>query len=137
MVIRNKLKGVEDILIKDAKETTLSLLQLSKKYGVTKQAISSFIHRKGIKRPKPPEKEHAETCSICRSLLRIAQKPHSDFISSRTIKKKLRLGSWKWIYHIRILRKKGLISQRFGRLFSRKVERAYQIYFNTGLPIER
>lgn len=137
MVIRNKLKGVEDKLIKDAKETTLSLSQLAEKYGVSKQGISRFIHRKGIKRPKLPEKEHVETCSICQSLLRIANKRHSDFISSRTIKKQLGLRSGEWIYHIRILRKKGLISQRFGRLHSRKVELAYQIYFEKGLPIER
>ena len=137
MVIRNKLKGVEDKLIKDAKETTLSLSQLAEKYGVSKQGISIFIHRKGIKRPKLPKKEHVETCSICQSLLRMANKRHSDFISSRTIKKQLGLERGKWRYHICILRNKGLISQRFGRLFSRKVELAYQIYFDKGLPVER
>ena len=68
-------------------------------------------------------------------LIRIAKKPHSDFISSRTIKEKLRIGTQEWVYHVRILREKGLISQKFGRLQSQKLERAYQIYFKRRLPV--
>ncbi len=111
MVIRNKLKGVKDKLIKDAKETTLSLSQLAAKYGVSKQGISGFIHRKGIKRPKLPEKEHVETCSICQSLLRIAQKPHSDFICAHTIKDELRIHKARWLYHLRFSENRDLSRQ--------------------------
>lgn len=125
------LRSVENQLIKDLEETTIPLWQLREKYGVSRQAISNFRNRRGIKRPK---REHTEKCSICQGLIRISKKPHSDFISSRTIKKQLGLKNIK--YHIGILRKKGLISQKFGRLhFSERTERAYQIYFKKRLPI--
>ncbi len=127
-----QLKGVEDQLIKGLRETTLPYRKLGEKYGVSRQAIFAFMHRKGIKRPK---REHIENCSICQRLIRIGKKPHSDFISSRTIKEKLRIGTQEWVYHVRILREKGLIPQKFGRLQSQKLERAYQIYFKRRLPV--
>ena len=132
MGIIGQLKEVEDQLIKELKETTVSSLRLAKKYGVSKQAIYEFIQRKEIKRPK---REHTEKCRICQRLLRISKKPHSDFISSRTIKEKIRVGGATLNYHLRILRKKELISQKFGRLQSQKLERAYQIYFKRRLPV--
>ena len=127
-----QLRKVEGRLIKDLEKTTIPFWRLGNKYGVSKQAISLFLHRKGIKRPK---REHTETCSICQGLIRIAKKPHSDFISSHTIKKQLGLGPVIFLYHIGILRRKGLVSQNFGRLRSRRVERAYQIYFKKKLPV--
>ena len=127
-----KLRRVEDRLIKDLEETTTPFLKLGKQYGVSKQAIFAFCNRRGIKRPK---REHTEKCSICQGLTRIAKKPHSDFISSHTIKKQLGLGQGEFRYHISFLRKKGLISQKFGRLHSKKAEWAYQIYFKKRLPI--
>ena len=130
-----KPKEVEDQLIKDLKESTLSFGELGKKYGVTRQAIFQFAKMRGIKRPKKPKKVHTETCSICQSLIKISKKPHSDFISSQTIKDQLRLQKASWHYHLRILRKHGLISQKFGRLKSRKAEKAYQIYFKKRLPV--
>jgi hypothetical protein len=125
-----ELRKVEDRLIKDLEQATITLSKLGKKYGVSRQAIFNFIHRKGIKRPK---REHTERCLICQGLIRIAKKPHSDFISSRTIKEQLGLRNLK--YHIGILRQKGLVSQMFGRLHSTKAERAYQIYFKKRLPV--
>jgi biotin operon repressor len=130
-----KLRSVGDRLIKDLEETTLSFAELGKRYGVSRQAIFGFCQWRGIKRPKKPKREHTQNCSICQSLLRIAKKPHSDFISSQTIKEQLKLRKPKWLYHIHILRKKGLISQKFGRLKSRKAEKAYQIYFKKRLPV--
>ena len=132
MGTRGQLSRVEDRLIKDLEETTIPFRRLGKKYGVSKQAIFAFIHRKAIKRPK---REHTEKCSICQGLIRIAKKPHSDFISSHTIKKQLSLEKANFLYHIGILRKKGLISQKFGRLHSKKAELAYQIYFKKRLPV--
>ena len=127
-----QLRRVEDRLTKDLEGTTIPLQILGKKYGVSKQAIFGFIHQKGIKRPK---REHTEKCSICQGLIRIAKKPHSDFISSHTIRKQLGLGTIRFSNHLRILRKKGLISQKFGILRSIKLERAYQIYFKKRLPV--
>ena len=127
-----QLKEVEDQLIKELKETTVSSLRLARKYGVSKQAIYQFIQRKEIKRPK---REHTEKCLICQRLFRIAKKPHSDFICSRTIKGKIRVGGATLNYHLRILRKKELISQKFGRLKSKKLERPYQIYFKRRFPV--
>ena len=132
MGIVGQLREVEDKLIKDLEGTTIPQWRLGKKYGVSKQAIYQFIQRKEIKRPK---REHTEKCLICQRLLRISKKPHSDFISSRTIKKALGIGTPKWQYHITILRKKGLVSQKFGRLQSENLERAYQIYFKKRLPV--
>ena len=127
-----RLKRVEDQLIKDLEETAIPFWRLGKKYGVSRQAVFGFCSRRGIKRPK---REHTEKCSICQGLIRIAKKPHSDFISSRTIKKQLGLGNVKFLYHIGVLRKKGLVSQKFGRLHSKRLERAYQIYFKERLPV--
>jgi hypothetical protein len=127
-----RLKRVEDRLIKDLEETTIPFSGLGEKYGVSKQAIFDFCSRRGIKRPR---REHTEKCSICQGLIGIAKKPHSDFISSQTIKKELGLGEVSFRYHIGILRKKGFISQKFGRLHSKRLERAYQIYFKKRLPV--
>ncbi len=125
-----QLRKVEGRLVKDLKQAPLTLSGLGEKYGVSRQAIFNFIRRKGIKRPR---REHIRKCSICQGLVRIAKKPHSDFISSHTIEKQLGFGNLK--YHIGILRKKGLVSQMFGRLRSVKAERAYQIYFKKKLPV--
>jgi len=127
-----QLRRVEDRLIKDLEKTTIPFLRLGKKYGVSKQAVFAFCNRRGIQRP---EREHTEKCLICHRLIRFAKKPHSDFISSHTIKEQLGLSQGQFLYHLGILRKKGLISQKFGRLHSRKAERAYQIYFKNKLPV--
>jgi hypothetical protein len=127
-----QLRRVEDRLIKDLEETTIPFWRLGEKYGVSGQAILGFCNRRGIKRPK---REHTENCPICHGLIRIAKKPRSDFISSHTIKNQLGLENVDTHYHISILRKKGLISQKFGRLHSKRSERAYQIYFKKRLPI--
>jgi len=132
MGTKRPLRRVEHRLIKDLEETTIPLSKLGEKYGVSRQAISGFIRRKGIKRPK---REHTEKCSICHGLIRIAKKPHSDFISSPTIKKLLGLGGGEFLCHIGILRRKGRISQKFGKLRSKRAELAYQIYFKKRLPI--
>ena len=130
-----KLKRAKDRLIKDLKESADSFAELGKKYGVSRQAIFALSQRRGIKRPKRRKIEHTQNCSICQSIIRIAKKPHSDFISSRTIKKQLKP---KWptlLYHICILKEKGLISPQFGRLQSQKLEQAYQLYFTKRLPV--
>ena len=130
-----KLKRVKEQLIKDLKVSTLSFGELGKRYGVSRQAVFEFSQRWGIKRRKRPKTEHTKTCSICQNLIKISRKPHSDFICSRTIKDKLRLTSGKWFYHLRILKKNGLISGKFGVLQSKKAERAYQIYFQKRFPV--
>lgn len=133
MRTQGQLGGVEDELIEDLEETTISFRKLGKKYGVSRQAIFSFCQRRRIKRPK---REHTpERCSICQDLIKIADKPYSDFISYQTIKEKLRIGTRELSDHIGTLRKKGTISRRFGRLRSKRVEMAYQIYFKERLSV--
>ena len=130
-----KLRKVKDRLIEDLKETTLSFRRLGKKYGVSRQAIFAFCDSRGIKRPTRPKIEHMDGCAICKSLIKIAKRPHSDFISSKTINAELKIGDVKRRYHLRILRRRGLISQKFGRLRSKKREQAYRLYFEEGLPV--
>ena len=135
MASKGQLKRVKDRLVKDLKESTLSFAELGKRYGVRRQAIFAFCQGRRIKRPKRTETEHTKTCSICQDLIKISRKPHSDFICSRTIRDKLRLTSGKWFYHLRILKKNGLISGTFGILQSKKAELAYQLYFKKRLPV--
>ena len=134
-----RLREVEDQLIKELEETTVSSLELAKKYGVTKQAIFHFIHRKGITRPKKPKRQETEhtqkKCSICQGLLRIARKPHSDFICYQTLSGQLGLQGRELSSHLNHLRSKKLIPQKFGRLFSKRAELAYRIYFKRRLPV--
>ena len=47
-----KLREVENELIRDLKETTLSFRRLGEKYGVSRQAIFLFCSTKGITRSK-------------------------------------------------------------------------------------
>jgi hypothetical protein len=54
------LRGKEDRLVKDLKESTLSSKKLGKKYGVSGQAIYGFCKRKGIERPKRPRGHQTE-----------------------------------------------------------------------------
>lgn len=128
-----QLREVESELTRDVVKTTIPFWQLAKKYGVSKQAIFGFCNRMRIRRPK---REHWERCSICQGLLRIARLKHSDFISSPTIKKQLKVKTDIFCNHIAILRREGLISERFGKLRSTRVEQAYQIYFKKKLPID-
>jgi hypothetical protein len=130
-----KLRGAEDKLARDLEKTTISFRQLGKKYGVTRQAIYEFVKRREIKRPKRRKPDHTKECSICQDLIKISRKPNSDFMCSRTIKDKLRLTSGRWYYHLRILKKNGLISGKFGILQSKNAERAYQIYFQKRLLV--
>jgi hypothetical protein len=129
------LRKVEARLRKDLEGTTITFRMLGEKYRVSSQALFNFCHRKGIKRPKRPKREHTENCSICQSLIKIAKKPRSEFISSQTIKEELSIDTGRYFNHIGILRKKGLISQRFGRQHSKKAELAYKIYFKKRLPV--
>ncbi len=130
-----KLRKMEDQLIEDLKKTTIPFMRLAKKYGVSRQAIFYFCHSRKIRRPKKPMGEHTEICPICQALIQIAKKPYGDFISSPTIQKRLNIGSFKFNYHTNILRSKGLLSRKFGKLRSKKVERAYQIYFEKRPPV--
>jgi len=130
------LQGKKDNLIKDLKETTLSFKKLGKKYGVSRQAIYDFSKRQGIKRLKRPRGHQTEGCRLCQKLIQISKKPHSEFISVHTIIKKIGVESrWKYLHHLRTLRDEGLISERFGRLHSKRLEKAYAIYFTKRLPI--
>ncbi len=137
MGTRYKLNGVEDRLTKDLKETILSFETLGEKYRVSKQAIFNFIRRNGIARPQKPEKqEHTEKkCSICQSLLRIARKPHSDFICYQTLSEQLGLQGRELSSHLNLLRSKRLVPQKFGKLISKRAELAYRIYFKRRLPV--
>ena len=134
--MRPILKKVEDQLIRDLKETTLTFQRLGEKYGVTRQAVFGFCDRRGIKRLNRIAIEHTKRCSICKSLIGFARHPHSDFVTSHTIKAKLGIKDGQWGYHLSILKRKGLVSQKFGRLQSRKAERAYKIYFKKRLPVK-
>lgn len=130
------LRGKEDNLVKDLKETTLSFKKLGERYGVSRQAVHDFSKRQGIERPVKPRGHQTEGCRFCRKLIQIGKKPHSEFISIHTIVEKTGIESrWKCLYHLRRLRDKGLISEMFGRLHSKRLEKAYAIYFKKRLPI--
>ena len=140
MGTRGLLKKVEGQLIRDLVVTTLTFERIGEKYGVTKQAIFSFCDKRGIRRPTRPKMqkpEHTEMkCSICQGLLRIAKKPRSDFICRETLRGRLGFQGRELSPHLAFLRKKGLVSQKFGRLLSKRAELAYQIYFRKTLPVE-
>jgi hypothetical protein len=130
------LRGKEDKLVKDLKESTLSFKKLGKKYGVSRQAIYDFCKRQGIKRPKRPKGHQTGGCPLCQKLMQISEKPHGEFISIHTIAKETGELRAKFLRHLRTLRDKGLVSQRFGRLRSKRLEEAYAIYFTKRLPIK-
>ena len=130
-----KLRGKEDNLVKDLKGTTLSSKKLGKKYGVSGQAVYGFCKRQGIKRPLKPKGHQSEECLLCQKLIQISKKPHSEFISIHTIVKEIGESRGKYLYHLRTLRDKGLVDQKFGRLRSKRAEKAYMIYFKKRLPI--
>jgi hypothetical protein len=72
---------------------------------------------------------------LCQKLIQISKKPHSEFISIHTIVKGTGGSGAKCRYHLRTLRDRGLVSQKFGRLHSKRAEKAYAIYFTKRLPI--
>ena len=129
------LRGKEDDLLEDLKRTSLPFEKLGKKYGVSRQAIHNFCKRQGIKRPKRPRGHQIEECRLCQKLIQISKKPHSEFISIHTILKETGASRGKYFNHLRILRGKGLVSQRFGRFRSKRLEEAYGIYFKKRLRI--
>ena len=129
------LHGKEDNLVRDLKKTTLSFEKLGKKYGVSRQAIHGFCKTQGIKRLLKPRGHQTGKCRLCQKLIQISKKPHSEFISIHTIVKKMKGLRAKCLYHLRTLRDKGLVDEKFGRLQSKRVEKAYTIYFKKRLPI--
>jgi hypothetical protein len=138
LIIRSgTLRGEEDKLVKDLKESTLSFKKLGKKYGVSRQAIYDFYKRQGIERPKRPRGHLTGECRLCQKLIQISKKPHSEFISIHTIANETGKSTARSRYHLRILRDKGLVSEKFGRLRSKRLEKAYAIYFTKRLPISR
>ena len=129
------LRGKEDDLVRDLKETTLSFKKLGKKYGVSRQAIHGFCKTQAIKRPVKPKGHQTGKCRVCQKLIQISKKPHSEFISICTIVKKTKGLRARCHYHLRRLRNKGLVDEKFGRLLSKRVEKAYAIYFKERIPI--
>jgi hypothetical protein len=130
---REILRGKENKLVKDLKETILPYEKLGEKYGVSRQAIHAYCKRRGIKRK--PKGHETEGCHLCQKLIQISKKPHSEFISIHTILMETGEEYPKYLYHVRRLRDTGLISQRFGRFRSKRAEKAYAIYFKKRLPI--
>ena len=129
------LQDKKDDLARDLKKTILSFKKLGKKYGVSRQAIHLFCKKWGIRRPVKPRGHQIGGCRLCQKLIHISKKPHSEFISIHTILKKMKGSRARCLYHVRKLRNKGLVDDKFGRLLSRKMEKAYAIYFRKRLPI--
>ena len=129
------LLGKEDDLVTDLKKTTLSFEKLGKKYRVSRQAVYGFSKRQEIKRPVKPRRHQIEGCRFCQQLIQISKKPHSEFISIHTIREKTGGSRAKYFNHLRMLRDRGLVSQRFGRFRSKRLEKAYAIYFTKRLRI--
>ena len=129
------LQDKKDNLVKDLKETTLSFKKLGERYGVSRQAVHDFSKRQGIERPVKPKGHQAEGCRFCQKLIQISKKPHSEFISIHTIVKETGGSRAKCLSHLRTLRDKGLVDEKFGRLRSKRAEKAYMIYFKKRLPI--
>jgi len=132
---RGILQDKKDNLVKDLEGTTLSFKKLGKKYGVSRQAIYAFSKKQGIKRPKRPRGHQTEGCPLCQKLIQISEKPHSEFISIHTIVKETGGSRIKCVSHLRTLRGKGLVDEKFGRLQSKRVEKAYAVYFKKRLPV--
>jgi len=129
------LQGKEDDLLRDLKRTTLPFEKLGRKYGASRQAIHAFSKKQGIKRPVKPRGHQTEGCRLCQKLIQISKKPHSEFISIHTIVKEIGGSRVKYLYHLRTLRDKGLVDEKFGRLLSKRAEKAYAIYFKKRLPM--
>ncbi len=121
-----QLRGVEDQLTKDLRETTLSFQRLGERYGVSKQAISLFCHTKGIvrvtssKQQKPVHLE--EKCWICQRLIRISKKSNRDLIYYETLKEHLEFKGVELQSHLTFLRMKGLVPRKFGRQHFKKTQ---------------
>ena len=129
------LKGKEDNLVKDLKETTLSFRKLGERYGVSRQTVHDFFKRQVIKRPKRPKGHQTAECRLCQKLIQISKRPHSEFISIHTIVKETGGSRTKCRYHLRTLSERGLVEEKFGRLQSKRAEKAYAIYFTKRLSI--
>ncbi len=133
MGIHSPFRERKDELTRDLTDASLNISELAEKYGVSRQGIYTFVKRMGIKRRMISK--HPKECPICQGLIKISRKPRSEFISSQTIREQLGLEKSTFLYHLDLLRKRGLVSKKFGRLRSQKVERAFQIYFKRKLPV--
>ena len=129
------LNGKKDNLVKDLERTALSFEKLGERYGVSRQAIHFFYRRQRITRSVKPRGHQTERCRLCQKLIQISNEPHSEFISLPTIVNKIGQLGAECRYHLRKLREKGLVDERFGRLGSKKVEKAYTIYFKERLSM--
>ena len=122
-------------MVRDLKKTTFSFETLGKKYGVSRQAVHAFSKSQRIKRSLKPREHQTGKCRVCQKLIQISKKLHSEFISICTIVKKIKGSRARCHYHLRRLRDKGLVDEKFGRLLSKTVEKAYTIYFKERIPI--
>jgi len=101
--------------------------------GYRDRRSTAFAKGGGIKRKL--KGHETERCPLCQKLIQISKKSHSEFVSIRTILKETGAKYPKYRYHVRRLRDKGLVNQRFGRFRSKRMEKAYAIYFKKRLPI--
>ena len=69
-------------------------------------------------------------------LIQIGKEPHSEFISNPTIVKKTGVSRDRCLSHLKRLKERGLVDEKFGRLRSERAERVYAMYFTEGLPIQ-
>jgi biotin operon repressor len=132
---RGALKRPKIEVIRYLSQTTLSFKEIGRIFGVSRQAVHAFSKRQGIKRPVKPKGHQTGECRLCQKLIQISKKPHSEFISIHTIVKETGGSRAKYFYHLRTLRDRGLVNEKFGRLHSKRAEKAYQIYFKKRLPI--
>jgi len=109
------LQGEKNNLVKDLKETTLSFEKLGERYGVSRQAIHCFCRTQGIERPLKHRGHQTGECHLCHNLIEISKRPPSEFISVHTIVKETGESKGKYLYHLRSLRDKGLVDEKFGR----------------------
>jgi len=124
-------------VVRDLKRTRLPLGVIGYRYRATRQVLSVFMKRAGIERPLRPSRHQVDSCPVCRGLLRVSKVPHNEFLTGRTIRGRLRpsVRYERHRRHIRKLKQKGLVHQKFGCLNSKKLEKAYAIYFPEKLPV--
>ena len=137
---RSGIRYNTDDVIRDLKRTSLPLSTIGKKYGVTRQALSVFMKRAGFLRPLRTPRVHnnqADNCFICQRLIKISKEPHSEFLTSHTVRDKLGpdVSYERYLRHLKILKERGLVHPKFGCLISKRIERAYSLYFSKRLPV--
>lgn len=119
-------------IVKRLNSTPVTMPQLAKKYGISKQRIYQILIRAKrfgyiINRPRLLTRYHrTHQCEVCSKILQLAEK--DDLITKRQLSQMLNIDYKVCNWHLNQLKLSGFVSNKFATIRSDRLVKALQYY---------